>query len=57
MKRAFATRKFEKWPGVLVALAAGCASAAAQGNTAYREVIAFGQVDLAPKYIMAGEVY
>ncbi len=23
----------------------------------YREVIAFGQVDLAPKYIMAGEVY
>ncbi len=63
MKLAFATRKSARSPAVLVALAVGCISAAAQSNPAqeaknqklvmdwYREVIAFGHVDLAPKYM------
>jgi len=58
-----ATRMFARWTAILAALAAGGFSAAAQGNSVdeaknqklvmdwYREVIAFGHVDLAPKYM------
>jgi len=57
------TLMFARWTGILVVLATGCFSAAAQGNSVeeaknqklvmdwYREVIAFGHVDLAPKYM------
>jgi predicted SnoaL-like aldol condensation-catalyzing enzyme len=57
------TPMFARWTGILAVLTAGCFSAAAQGNPAeesknqelvmdwYREVIAFGHVDLAPKYM------
>jgi predicted SnoaL-like aldol condensation-catalyzing enzyme len=63
MERTFAARMFKICPRILLALAAGCGALAAQDNSVlegknqklvmdwYREVIAFGHVDLASKYM------